>query len=180
MPNWSYIGKIIVTASAALGGVLAILQLGDRFDWDDNNSPVPAADNSIAVMEPLVWNPDTKGPAVEESDGLSQTRYSKFEQKVVQRFEDQLAINSCGGLKIREIALTTKQTPAAKSVSGFEGFFLEGTVVLLAGEAIIKARLVGTGKGPNAENSAIDMAIRQVMEQTTSENPIQVMCNGDN
>jgi len=184
MPQINKLGSFIVIGSAAIGGVVATMELGDRFSWF-RSEPVPSEilveetqDNSVAPSTTVAVTPAEPSESVpsEQPDPDPSPDLSSLEARLTQSLTDWLALQRCEEVEIRSVTADSRLTPASEASSGFDSVFIEGAVVLLANEQPHRLRLIGTGKGPGAESRAIEMAIENLSEQLAANGDLNTRC----
>lgn len=181
MANGSRIGRIIVVTSAALAGVVALKDLGAAYLWRADPDPDPqykvvtdeaaVSGGSHSEQSPSRANSSDLVPTTEK---LSNT--DPLAEQLAMKIPLALQAAGCGDASISLISAGLKVTDPNKTESGFKGAFLEGSVTLTADQQTERFTLVGSGKGPFAEDRAVEMAIRNLVETLRLQDSTVAFC----
>ncbi len=165
----SKIGSMVIVISAAIGGIVAVFQLGDRFFWHTPTTPAETTaaiitqDPVITATQPPETQDTTPAPKVElvPTTEVPLTPADILKQDMTAQLFTQLTVLGCESINLEIVTVNGSATEKSETTSGFSGYFLEGSVTLVSGETTVKLPLKGTGKGPTAQARALDMAAEQ-------------------
>lgn len=185
MPEASRIGRAIIVTSAALGCVVALSELAETYFWKLNDVVEQTDNEDKGVVTDvtgdlaLVVSEDTletssktePAPPSDATDDL-EAQLSAFLQVALQNA-------GCSGAQISALKAGLAVTSPEASTSGFRGVYLTGSLVVSLDQVLESHQLVGTGKGPFAEDQAIAMAVENFRDALDSQSNLVERCQGD-